>query len=69
MTFCKKIIHKINNVHIKDYIINETKEGFLLSNCSIGKGSVDLEPILKLINKKGQMLQKWLNQGNLNQDI
>ena len=65
MTFCKKIIHKINNVHIKDYIINETKEGFLLSNCSIGKGSVDLEPILKLINKKRPNVAKMVEPGQL----
>ena len=37
-------------------------------NCS-RKGISGSRPILKLINKKGQMFQKWLNQGNLNQDI
>ena len=65
MIFCEKIVHKINNVHIKDYKINETKEGFLLSNCSIGKGSVNLKPILKYIEKVKPNITKMIEPGQL----
>ena len=65
MIFCKKIAHKINNVHIKDYKITETKEGFLLSNCSIGKGSVNLKPILNYIDNVKPNITKMIEPGQL----
>lgn len=65
MVFCKKIVEKINNVHIKDYNIKETKEGFMLSNCAIGKGSVKLKPIINFIEKKKPNITKMLELGQL----
>ena len=65
MVFCKKIIDKINNVHIKDYNIKETKEGFMLLNCSIGKGSVKLKPIINFIEKKKPNITKMIEPGQL----
>jgi|TARA_B110000444_G_scaffold248400_1_gene272217 sugar phosphate isomerase/epimerase len=65
MVFCKKIVEKINNVHVKDYNIKETKEGFMLSNCAIGKGSVKLKPIINFIEKKKPNITKMLEPGQL----
>ena len=41
------------------------RKDFCFSNCSIGKGSVDLEPILKLINKKRPNVAKMVEPGQL----
>jgi len=65
LVFCKKIVEKINNVHIKDYNITETKKGFMLSNCSIGSGSVRLKPIINLIEKKKPNITKMIEPGQL----
>lgn len=65
MVFCKKVIDKINNVHIKDYDIKETKHGFMLLNCSIGKGSVKLKPIVNFIEKKKPNITKMIEAGQL----
>ena len=65
MVFCKKIVEKINNVHIKDYNIKETKEGFMLSNCAIDKGSVKLKPIINFIEKKKPKNKKNFEPGQL----
>lgn len=65
MIFCKKIIHKINNVHIKDYYIKKTQEGFMLYNCSIGKGSINLKPIINFIEEKKPNITKMIEPGQL----
>lgn len=65
MVFCKKIVDKINNVHIKDYNIKETKEGFMLYNCSIGKGSVKLKPIIRFIEKIKPNITKMIEPAQL----
>ena len=65
LVFCKKIIDRINNVHIKDYRIYRTKEGFMLSSCPIGSGAVNFKSIMKLLNKKNPFLTKMLEPGQL----
>lgn len=65
MVFCKKLDYMINNVHIKDYEIYETKEGFKLCSCSIGYGSVNIKPILKHIEKINPGITKTIEPGQL----
>ena len=73
MTFCKKIVHKINSIHLKDYKIYETKKGFMLSNCTIGEGEVKFKKIIDFVNnhknvtkmiEPGQLIGRHIKKNN-----
>ena len=46
-TFLKKSIGFIGNVHLKDYRLYRSQEGYYLSRCALGEGVVQFGPLLK----------------------
>ena len=49
--FLKKNKNFIINVHLKDYIILETKNGFSLNRCPIMDGNSEIDKVVKFIKK------------------
>lgn len=49
MIFARKLGSAILNIHLKDYKIFQSKEGFRLVRCPLGSGSVDFRKILPFL--------------------
>ena len=51
VSFARKIAPYILNIHLKDYKIYESENGFRLVRCPVGEGSVDFKAVLELLAK------------------
>jgi sugar phosphate isomerase/epimerase len=48
LTFARRIMPYLKNVHLKDYYLYKTSEGFRLVRCAVGAGVLDVPPLLAL---------------------
>ena len=51
LNFAQKLGSSINNIHLKDYKIYKSEEGFRLVRCPLGLGSVNFKDILPFLEK------------------
>jgi hypothetical protein len=50
-SFLEKSIHLIGNVHLKDYRIQSTSNGYIMHRCALGEGVVDFQYLLSTLIK------------------
>ncbi len=48
LTFARRIMPYLKNVHLKDYYLYRTREGFRLVRCAVGAGVLDVPSLLAL---------------------
>jgi 3-oxoisoapionate decarboxylase len=65
LVFARKLGSSIINIHLKEYKIFKSEEGFRLVRCSIGDGSVDFKTILPLLAKNSPEAKMIVELGAL----
>ena len=45
--FARAVLPRLRHVHLKDYRVQTTREGFRLIRCALGSGAVPMEPLLR----------------------
>jgi 3-oxoisoapionate decarboxylase len=63
--FIHKLGLSIINIHLKDYKIFRSDNGFRLARCPLGKGSVDFKTILPLLEKHSPYAKMVIELGAL----
>jgi 3-oxoisoapionate decarboxylase len=55
-SFLNKSIHLIGNVHLKDYRVQSSSNGYIMHRCGLGQGIVDFQYLIReLINVNPEM--------------
>jgi sugar phosphate isomerase/epimerase len=65
LPFARTIAPRVRHVHLKDYRVQLTDEGYRLVRCAIGDGAVPLSEILDLLLADGRSLTAVLEPGAL----
>jgi 3-oxoisoapionate decarboxylase len=65
LDFARKIAPHVRHVHLKDYRVQSTDEGFRLVRCAIGDGAVPFEGIAKILAQHHKSLTAVLEPGAL----
>jgi len=65
ITFAEKVGSSVLNIHLKDYKIFKSQEGFRLVRCALGDGAVDFEKILPLLAKNSPDAKMVIELGAL----
>jgi sugar phosphate isomerase/epimerase len=65
LAFARAILARIRHVHLKDYRVKATDDGFLLVRCAIGDGAAPLGEIVPLLLGCGRPLTASLEPGAL----
>ncbi len=63
MDFLSKTLPYIGNIHLKDYKIYQTKKGYKLVRCPLGKGVVDFKEIFNFIKKENKKIPMTIELG------
>ncbi len=65
LTFAEKLGPKIINVHLKEYQIWKSEDGFRLVRCPVGAGAVDFKTVLPLLAKNAPNAKMVIELGAL----
>jgi sugar phosphate isomerase/epimerase len=65
-SFLEKSIHLIGNVHLKDYRIQTTSNGYIMHRCALGEGVVDFKYLLSTLNKYNSRIPLTIELGAMN---
>jgi sugar phosphate isomerase/epimerase len=65
MAFARTVAPRVHHVHLKDYRVQFTDEGFRLVRCAIGDGAVPFREIFDLLLADGRPLTAVLEPGAL----
>jgi sugar phosphate isomerase/epimerase len=65
LSFARTAAHRVRHVHLKDYRVQFTDEGYRLVRCAIGDGAVPIREILDLLLADGRSLTASLEPGAL----
>ena len=65
-SFLEKSINLIGNVHLKDYRIQSTSNGYIMHRCALGEGVVDFKYLLKTLNKYNNKIPLTIELGAMN---
>jgi len=63
--FYKRVMPYVKNVHLKDYWIYWSEEGYRLVRCPIGQGVIDFEEVLKIFAEGNPNVTMSLEHGSL----
>jgi 3-oxoisoapionate decarboxylase len=66
MDFLNKMFPYIGNIHLKDYNIYQTNNGYKLVRCPLGKGVVDFYKIFSFIREKNIEIPMTIELGAMN---
>ena len=62
-SFLEKSIHLIGNVHLKDYRIQSTSNGYIMHRCALGEGVVDFKYLLSTLIKYNNTIPLTIELG------
>jgi sugar phosphate isomerase/epimerase len=65
LDFTRVIAAKVRHVHLKDYNVQFTEEGFRLVRCAIGDGAVPFRELLEILAEHHKVLPAVLEPGAL----
>ena len=65
-SFLEKSIHLIGNVHLKDYRIQSTSNGYIMHRCGLGEGIVDFKYLLSTLHKYNSAIPLTIELGAMN---
>ena len=65
LSFARAVAPRVRHVHLKDYRVQFTEEGYRLVRCAIGDGAVPFREILDLLLADGRSLTAVLEPGAL----
>jgi sugar phosphate isomerase/epimerase len=65
LDFVAHVAPHVRHVHLKDYRVQFTDEGYRLVRCAIGEGAVPFVPVLDILAKQGRKLNAVLEPGAL----
>ena len=65
LAFARTVAPRVHHVHLKDYRVQFTDEGYRLVRCAIGDGAVPFREILDLLLADGRSLTAVLEPGAL----
>jgi sugar phosphate isomerase/epimerase len=65
LDFIARVAPHVRHVHLKDYRVQFTDEGYRLVRCAIGDGAVPFVPMLDILAKQGRKLGAVLEPGAL----
>ena len=65
VAFAKKVAKYIKHVHLKDYWLYMTEEGYRLVRCPIGQGYMDFPAIFKILHEKNPNMTMTIEIGAL----
>jgi sugar phosphate isomerase/epimerase len=65
LDFVARVAPHVRHVHLKDYRVQFTDEGYRLVRCAIGDGAVPFVPMLDILAKQGRKLGAVLEPGAL----
>jgi 3-oxoisoapionate decarboxylase len=65
LAFARAVAPRVRHVHLKDYRVQFTDEGYRLVRCAIGDGAVPFREILELLLADGRTLTAVLEPGAL----
>ncbi len=65
-SFLKKAGVLIGNVHLKDYRVQSTQNGYVMHRCALGKGIVDFDYIITSLHSLNQDMPYTIELGAMN---
>ena len=65
-SFLKKAGGLIGNVHLKDYRVQSTNNGYIMHRCALGKGIVDFDYLISTLNNQNQDMPYTIELGAMN---
>jgi sugar phosphate isomerase/epimerase len=65
LPFARTVAPRVRHVHLKDYRVQFTDEGFRLVRCAIGDGAVPIREMLEILLADGRSLTASLEPGAL----
>jgi len=65
-SFLKKSIHLIGNVHLKDYRIQLSEDGYVMHRCALGAGVVDFDFLIAELSKYNHDTPLTIELGAMN---
>jgi len=65
LDFTRRVAPHVRHVHLKDYRVQFTEEGYRLVRCAIGDGAVPIAAMLDVLATRGEMLTAMLEPGAL----
>jgi sugar phosphate isomerase/epimerase len=65
LDFTRRVASHVRHVHLKDYRVQFTDEGYRLVRCAIGDGAVPIAAMLDILAARGQNLTAVLEPGAL----
>ena len=65
-SFLKKAGRLIGNVHLKDYRVQSTHDGYVMHRCALGKGIVDFDYIITSLHSQNQDMPYTIELGAMN---
>jgi len=65
LAFARAVAPLVRHVHLKDYRVQATDEGYRLVRCAIGDGAVPVREVLELLLAEGRPLTASLEPGAL----
>jgi 3-oxoisoapionate decarboxylase len=65
LDFVARVAPHVRHVHLKDYCVQFTDEGYRLVRCAIGDGAVPFVPMLDILARQGRKLGAVLEPGAL----
>ncbi|MBI4553873.1 MAG: sugar phosphate isomerase/epimerase [Candidatus Latescibacteria bacterium] len=63
--YVTRLMPFIKNVHLKDYTLHPTPEGYRMARCALGRGAVDFPALLALFDQHHPSLTKTIELGAL----
>ena len=65
LDFVRRVAPHVRHVHLKDYRVQFTDEGYRLARCAIGDGATPIAAMLDILAARGQKLTAVLEPGAL----
>jgi hypothetical protein len=65
-TFLNKTINYVENVHLKDYRVQSSPDGYIMHRCTLGKGIVDFEFLINKLIEKNSNIPFTIELGAMN---
>jgi hypothetical protein len=63
--YAERLMPYLKNVHLKDYTLHPTDEGYRMARCALGKGAVDFPALLALIDQHHPGITRTIELGAL----
>jgi hypothetical protein len=65
-SFLKKASGLIGNVHLKDYRVQSTQNGYVMHRCALGKGVVDFDYLITTLHNQNRDMPFTIELGAMN---